>query len=170
MALVNKKQLADVFPWSEKTFTEFQKDPTFPIEERGGRGKGNVYDTKKVFAWLVRREMGKTSESPKDRLDRLRGDKEEIAIAREVEQLIPADDLEELLTNMAVTIRSTMMGGNRSLKTDIDAAYGIDLDLGILDDHSRNILTALSKIESEQSGCDQPGFDELYSSTADVDK
>ena len=169
MALVNKKQLAELFPWSEKSFTTFQKDPSFPVEERGGRGRENTYDTKKVFDWLVRREAGKTSESPKDRLDRLRGDKEEIAIAKEVEQLIPADDLEELLTDMAVTIRSTIMSGNRSLKTDIDAAYEIDLDIGVLDEHSRHILSALSKIEAEQEGGDCEGLESVYSAASDVE-
>lgn len=169
MALVNKKQLAEIFPWSEKSFTSFQKDPTFPIEEQGGRGRTNTYDTKKVFDWLLRREMGKTSESAKERLDRLRGDKEEIAIAKEVEQLVPADDLEALLTDLAVTIRSTMMSGNRSLKTDIDAAYEINLDIKLLDEHSRNILTALSKI-AEEPPPDRSGGDEVvYSTAADIE-
>lgn len=149
MSLVNKKQLAELFPWSEKSFTAFQKDPTFPIEEQRGRGNSNSYDTRKVFDWLVRRELGKNSESAKERLDRLRGDKEEISIAKEVEQLIPADDLEELLTNVAVTIRTTMMSGNRTLKADLEAKYDIAIDMEILDAHSRHILTALSKIEAQ---------------------
>ena len=120
MSLVNKKQLAELFPWSEKSFTAFQKDPSFPIEEKGGRGRENIYDTEKVFAWLLRREMGKSSESPKDRLDRLRGDKEEIVIAKEIEQLVPSEETE--------------------------------IDVGVLNEHSRNILTALSKI-NKQSEC-----------------
>jgi len=169
MSLVNKKQLAEIFPWSEKTFTAFQKDPTFPIEEQGGRGNSNTYDTKKVFDWLVRREQGKTSETAKERLDRLRGDKEEIAIAKEVEQLVPGDDLDQVLTDLAVTVRSTMMSGNRSLKTDIDAAYGIALDIGLLDDHSRNILTALSKIEAESYEGDSESVEGVCTASADVE-
>ncbi|MAY42394.1 MULTISPECIES: terminase small subunit [unclassified Neptuniibacter] len=152
MSLVNKKQLAELFPWSEKSFTAFQKDPSFPIEEKGGRGRENIYDTEKVFAWLLRREMGKSSESPKDRLDRLRGDKEEIVIAKEIEQLVPSEETEKLLAGIATTIRSTMLSGNRSLKADLDSLYDVQIDVGVLNEHSRNILTALSKI-NKQSEC-----------------
>jgi phage terminase Nu1 subunit (DNA packaging protein) len=51
--LVNKKELAQVFGISERTFSEYQKDPTFPICENGSRGESNQYDTAQVTRFLI---------------------------------------------------------------------------------------------------------------------
>jgi len=50
---VNKKQLAEIFGISERSFTEYQKDPQFPILKDGERGEKNTYDTAQVFRYLM---------------------------------------------------------------------------------------------------------------------
>lgn len=143
---VNKKQLAEIFGISERSFTEYQKDPSFPIVESGGRGSSNVYDTAQVFDWLKSRAEGQGQETAKERLDRLRGDQAELAIAKEIGELVPAELVEQELTDIAAAIRSAQMFGNTKLKKDLDVKYAIDLEIEILNDHSREILTHLSEI------------------------
>jgi phage terminase Nu1 subunit (DNA packaging protein) len=53
--LVNKKELAQIFGISERTFSEYQKDPDFPIVESGTRGESNQYDTAQITRFLISR-------------------------------------------------------------------------------------------------------------------
>ncbi len=154
--LVNKKQLAEVFGISERSFTEYQRDPSFPIRVNAGRGRSNEYDTADVYEWLQSRTADKTRESAKERLDRLRGDREELNLAKDAGELIPADELSQMLTDVVIAIRNTQMHGNGKLKKRIDRAHQIDLDIEILNDYSREVLTHLSTvgefIAAESSG------------------
>jgi phage terminase Nu1 subunit (DNA packaging protein) len=153
--LVNKKQLAEVFGVSERSFSEYQKDPTFPIKEEGGRGRSNTYDTAQVFEWLKSRAEGQGKETAKERLDRLRGDQAELAIAKEIGELVPAEDVARELDDVVSAIRSSQMFGNTKLKKELDTVYSLDIDIEILNDHSREILTDLSVLEVESAECDQ---------------
>ena len=47
---VNKTKLAEIFGVSQKTLTEWQKDG-LPVEDRGGKGQSNTYDTGECIAW-----------------------------------------------------------------------------------------------------------------------
>ena len=155
---VNKKQLAEIFGISERTFTEYQRHPNFPIKDDAGRGKTNTYDTVAVFKWLVRKEAGKNTETAKERLDSIRANREELAYAKDLEELVPADLVEEQLAAVVVSIRSDILNGNAQLKAEIDSEYEIDIDIDILHDHSRQILESLSEIGFEsESGSDEGG-------------
>ncbi len=147
--LVNKKELAEVFGITERSFTEYQKDQTFPIKEHGGRGRQNIYDTQQVFRWLESRAEGQGQETAKERLDRLRGDQTELAIAKEIGELVPAEEVERDLDDVVSAIRSSVMFGNTKLKKELDTVYSIDVDVEVLNDHSREILTDLSSLEVE---------------------
>lgn len=151
--IVNKKQLSEIFGISERSFTEYQKDLTFPYQD-AKRGQSNEYDTALVFEWLKRREALRSMESAKERLDRLRGDREELAIAKEIGELLPAEEVERKLTEVAIAIRSAMLTGNSKLKNEIDITYGINLDVDLLNKHARQTLTHLSALagESESGG------------------
>ncbi len=143
---VNKKQLAEIFGISERSFTEYQRTPSFPIKEDGGRGKANVYETSDVFKWLVRREAGKNAETAKERLDGIRANREELAYANDLDEVVPADLVEERLESVVIAIRSDLLNGNAQLKAELDTEYDTDIDVDILHDHSRQILESLSEI------------------------
>lgn len=59
--LVNKKELAAIFGISERTFTDYQRDPQFPFVKDGSRGEGNEYDTAQVFRYLLMIQEKKSS-------------------------------------------------------------------------------------------------------------
>lgn len=164
---VNKKQLAEIFGISERSFTEFQKLPNFPIKEDGGRGKTNTYDTEAVFRWLVRREAGKNTETSRERLDRIRASREELAYAKDLQELVPAELVEEQLTSAVIAIRSDVLNGNAQLKAELDSEYGTDIDIDILHDHSRQILESLSEIGCEPENSDSAVVEEVCTASED---
>lgn len=164
---VNKKQLAQIFGISERSFTEYQKLPNFPIKEDGGRGKTNTYDTEAVFRWLVRREAGKNTETSRERLDRVRASREELAYAKDLQELVPAELVEEQLTSAVIAIRSDVLNGNAQLKAELDTEYGTDIDIDILHDHSRQILESLSQVSSESGCSDSSESEEVCPATED---
>ncbi|WP_028301558.1 terminase small subunit [Oceanospirillum beijerinckii] len=164
---VNKKQLAEIFGISERTFTEYQRHPNFPIKDDAGRGKTNTYDTVAVFKWLVRKEAGKNTETAKERLDSIRANREELAYAKDLEELVPADLVEERLTNVVIAIRSDLLNGNAQLKAELDTEYDTDIDVDILHDHSRQILEGLSEISLESESGAGTGAEEVCTATED---
>lgn len=147
--LVNKKQLAETFGISERSFTEYQRDPSFPIRVNAGRGSSNQYDTAEVYEWLQLRAADKGRETQKERLDRLNGDKAELDIAERIGALVPSEEVERRLTDVAVAIRTGTMTGNSKLKNELDLQYGIEVDIGILNTHARHILTHLASLFGE---------------------
>ncbi len=167
MSKVNKKTLSEIVGISERTLTEYQKDPTFPIEEDNGRGKENVYETVDVIKWLILRETGKKAETARERLDRIKADREELAFAKDLEELVPAALVEETLANVVIAIRSDLLNSNAQLKVDLDIEYDIETDIDILHDHSRKILEHLSEIGGEPAAGGFGDDEEIHASAED---
>jgi phage terminase Nu1 subunit (DNA packaging protein) len=165
--LVNKKQLSEIFDISERSFTEYQKDPSFPYQS-ASRGHENQYETSEVYNWLLDRAVNQKRESAKERLDRVRADREEIALAKDAEQVVMTAEVEGRLTEVALAVRIGMMGGNTKLKNEIDLAHGINLDIDILHTHARRILTHLSKIAAEPANSDRASDGESVAAEGDV--
>lgn len=158
--IVNKKQLADIFGISERTFTEYQRDPSFPYRA-AGRGHDNEYDTAEVHGWLLERATTKGRETTRERLERIRADREELAYAAELKELIPAEETINLITEAIVASRNVMLHGNTGLKKRIDREYKIDLDIEMLNDHSREVLANLSEVGKKLAGETEEGLDEM---------
>lgn len=167
MAKVNKKALAEIVGISERTLTEYQKDPTFPIDEDNGRGRQNVYETVDVIDWLVQRATGKKAETSKERLERIKGDREELALAKDLEELVIADQVEGSLSDIVIAIRSDTLNNNAQLKYELDTAYDIDLDIDILHEHSRTILEHLSQIGDQFADGDRACAEEIHATAED---
>lgn len=156
---VNKKQLAEILGVSERTLTDWQKDSSFPIKDEGGRGRQNIYETEVVIDWLIRRETNKPV-SAKERVDITRAELNEITIAERIGELVPAAEVERDLDDLFAAIRTGQMSGNHKLKKSIDRAHGIDLDIKVLNDHSREILSHLSGLSPNAENCDPEGLGE----------
>ena len=144
---VNKRELAEIFGVSERSFTEYQKDTSFPIAKAGGRGQSNEYDTQDVHEWLMERAVnGARRESSRERLERIKGDREELALAKDLEELVPAALVRARLEPVVLAIRSELLGGNAKLKTEIE----------LLNEHSRSILQQLAGLGPESGERDSP--------------
>lgn len=147
---VNKKELAEIVGATERTLTEWQKHSSFPIEHEGQRGQSNIYDTAKVVQWMIQRALaGKSKESQRERRDRLQGDKIELEIAKECGTLIDAQEYESELSGLVYGVRNTILQGDSTLKMQLDSLYGIDIDIEVLNEHTRSILEQLAAYAQE---------------------
>lgn len=95
--IVNKRELAQIIGVSERTLTEWQREG-MPMVVNSGRGSSNQYDTGAVITWRIAREVnGAKQESPKDRLDRLRGDQVELELSQLRRELVNIAEIEPAL-------------------------------------------------------------------------
>jgi hypothetical protein len=153
---VNKRELAATFGISERTFTAYQKDPSFPVAQSGTRGQANEYDTQDVHEWLLDRAVnGARRESARERLERIKGDREELGYAVDIKELVPAESVGARLEQVVMAIRTGVLTGGPKLKTEIDTLYDIDLDIELLNEHSRSILKQLAGLGSQPGQSDQ---------------
>ncbi len=142
--IVNKKELSEILGISERTLTEHQK-AGLPILVDGVRGSENQYNTADVITWLIERAINGKRETSRDRLDRVRADREEIGLAKDLGELIPAAELEDAFTSKVIAVKNLLLQGDAKLKTELDALYNIEIDIELLNDNTRNILTQLSE-------------------------
>ncbi len=165
---VNKRELAEIFGISERSFTAYQKDASFPIAKAGGRGQANEYDTQDVHEWLMERAVnGARHESARERLERIKGDREELAYAQDIRELVPAALVGARLEQVVLSIRTGVLTGNPKLKTEIDTLYDIDLDIELLNEHSRSILRQLAGLGRESGAGDSSGSGEVRAAGED---
>lgn len=110
--VVNKRELSEILGVSERSLTEWQEeDPPLPVLRRGERGQTNEYDTAAVIDWRIGREMRRAQiEKPGDRLDRLRGDREELELAKLRRTLIPAEEIEPALEQYVTDVLNYLQG------------------------------------------------------------
>lgn len=142
---VNKRELAEIIGVSERTFSEYQKDGSFPIVSSGGRGSENVYDTANVIQWLIEREvLRRAGEKPKDRLDRVKADKVELDLAERLGQLAPAAVFERLWSDHVVAAKVEFNSLPIRIAEEIKAAYAVEVDPELI---QARIDEACSKLE-----------------------
>lgn len=110
MRVKGQEQIAALFGVAPKTITEWQV-LGFPVAFQGGPGVPSEYDAPACVQWLVDREVRKVrSESPKDRLARLQGDRLEQEILKDAKLLIPAEEVEPLWASAVLNAREFLLG------------------------------------------------------------
>ncbi len=95
---VNKRGLSEILGVSERTLTEWQKEGMPIMASAELRGQENQYDTEAVVKWYVQRELARAQVmSPRDELDRVRTEREKLQLAKDLRELVPAEDLRPAL-------------------------------------------------------------------------
>lgn len=170
MSKVNKRTLADIFGISERTFTEYQKDSSFPFAVTG-RGSSNEYDTVEVFNWLVERATaGASRESAQDALARIKAEREKLGHAKDLKEVVLTEELKPGLVRLAMAIRTELLTGNPRLKAEIDTLYGIDTDIELLNEHSCAILRNLSDLGREPESVNSGSIESLSAPKKDIQR
>lgn len=144
--IANKQQLADIHGVSERTLTDWANAGMPTIAVGGiGRGYQNQYDTAATIEWRLQRAVsGYQVESAKERKDRLEGDRIELMLAKEAGLLVAVEEIEPLWSAAILSAKSDLMEGIYRLKSELDAAYGVDVDVALLEDHINQTLSKLS--------------------------
>lgn len=136
MRVKGQEQIAALFGVVPKTITEWQV-LGFPVAFQGGPGVASEYDAPACVQWLVSREVRKVqSESPKDRVLRLQGDKLEQEMLKDARLLIPADEVEPLWASAVLNAREYLMGEPTRL-----ASLAIGMEKPMLEELLRTTFT-----------------------------
>lgn len=86
-----------------------------------------------------------------ERVDR---ELKQLMVAEKKGLLVNVDQLEPELMNMVGAFRSELLARDDKLKSELDALYGIDLDLSLLNEHTNSALSQLARYEP---GCGGDG-------------
>lgn len=161
---VTKAQLCEIVCRDERTISRWQNNGMPVLEVGLGRGNENEYDTGAVIEWLVQvaQQRGE-KETARDRLDRIKADREELALARELGELVVAEELiqgfEAMITAAKVEFLNTLPD---NLASELSARYGVEIDDQLIREPIEAILRKLSEYDpgefiSEDGDPDGPG-------------
>lgn len=90
-----------------------------------------------------------------------------LLVAEKKGVLINVEQLEPELMNMVGAFRAELLARDDKLKDDLDALYGIELDLNLLNEHTHAALAQLARYEPSRAGIDAPSGEDTYASGAD---
>lgn len=110
MRIVGQEQVASLFGVAPKTIVEWQ-EAGFPVALRGSPGIPSEYESDACINWLIAREVRKAcTETPSDRLARVKADQIEMANMKERGLLIPAAEIEPRMTGAIIAARERLRG------------------------------------------------------------
>ncbi|QXI30503.1 terminase small subunit [Pseudomonas vanderleydeniana] len=153
---VSKLELGEIIGRDERTLSRWQKDG-MPVNEFGlGRGNENQYDTQAVIEWLMRQAaLNGKKESTRDRLDRLRGDREELALAKDLGEVVVEAEMverfEAVITAAKIELLNTFPD---ELAATLSATYGVAVDDQLIRTPIESILRRLSKYDEDDDLAD----------------
>ena len=77
-----------------------------------------------------------------------------LALAEKLGQLVAVPLLEAELQRMVVAMRTELLSRDDKLKAEIDALYSVDVDVGLLNEHTYAALRQLARYDPERAGTD----------------
>ncbi|MCU0121300.1 terminase small subunit [Pseudomonas sp. B2M1-30] len=170
---VSKADLSEIVGRDERTLTRWQNDG-MPVMEFGiGRGKENQYDTEAVIQWLMQQaSLNGKKESSRDRLDRNRADREELALAKDLGEVVIAKELIERFEAMIIAAKVELLNSlPDDLAADLSARYGVEVDEQLIRDPIEAILRRLSDYDvddaSSDGDFDEPDDPEVFKEDGD---
>ena len=79
-----------------------------------------------------------------------------LTLAEKRGQVVNLEQLEPELSRMIGAFRTALLSRDDKLKAEIDALYGIELDLSLLNDYTRSALRQLARYDAERGGFAEP--------------
>jgi phage terminase Nu1 subunit (DNA packaging protein) len=153
---VSKADLSEIVGRDERTLTRWQNDG-MPVTEFGlGRGNENQYDTEAVIQWLMHQAaLNGKKESSRDRLDRIRADREELAMAKDLGEVVIAADLIERFEAMITAAKVELLNSFPDvLAAELSARYDVEVDEQLIRDPIEAILRRLSDYDKDDAASD----------------
>ena len=80
-------------------------------------------------------------------------------LAEKKGELVSLAQLEPELQQMVAAFKTELLARDDKLKADLDALYSIDVDLQLLEDHTRATLAQLARYDAEREGTRAPAGD-----------
>jgi terminase small subunit / prophage DNA-packing protein len=124
----------------------------------------------------IRGQAAGHSDGSENNLLEIRANKEktewrlkEIELSEKLGELIPAADTSSMFDQLVIAFRAAMLVLGDNLKTTIDAAYGIDVDLELINEPIDDALQRLSSFEADAGEDSNGGSEESCSASEDDD-
>lgn len=111
---------------------------------------------------LRKQAAGHVSESGLDlteeraRTERVDRQLKELTLAEKLGQLVNVNQLEPALQQMVGAFKTEIMSLPDKLKAEVDALYGIDVDVHLLEVHIDDCLAQLARYDPERAGTGAP--------------
>lgn len=159
---VTKAELSEIVGRDERTLSRWQKDGMPVLEVGLGRGNENEYDTQAVIEWLVEVAQRKgAKESVRDRLDRIKGDREELALAKDLEEVVVLADIldryEAMIGAAKVELLNTLPD---NLASELSARYGVEVDDRLIREPIEDILRKMADYDPDDDAPSDGDTDE----------
>lgn len=148
---VSKLELSEIVGRDERTLSRWQNDGMPVIEFGVGRGNENQYDTQAVLEWLMRQAaLNGKKESTRDRLDRIRGDREELALAKDLGEVVIEAEMVERFEAVIVAAKIELLNTfPDELAATLSAQYGVQVDDQLIREPIESILRRLSAYDED---------------------
>lgn len=78
-----------------------------------------------------------------------------LTLAEKRGQVVNLEQLEPELSRMIGAFRTSLLSRDDKLKQELDALYGVDVDLSILNDYTRSALRQLARYDAERGSLDR---------------
>jgi phage terminase Nu1 subunit (DNA packaging protein) len=95
------------------------------------------------------------------RLARLQSDEIEMRLLERRGQLVNATQFEEAVGQAVMSTRAELLARDDKLKGELDALYGIDVDLSLLNEHTRAALAQLARYDASGAGVAAPAVGQV---------
>lgn len=147
--VVNKRELAEIMGVSQRTVSEWQGKGMPVALFADKRGLENQYDTAAVVEWRLQNLLaGERRESSKERLEKLQGDRLELELWRDCENLVQEIGAHELMQHAVLAARSVLLNAGVCLRQALEAKYGIAVDADLINRHIDDALRRLSEYQA----------------------
>lgn len=155
---VSKLELSEIVGRDERTLSRWQKEGMPVIEFGVGRGNENQYDTQAVLEWLMRQAaLNGKKESTRDRLDRIRGDREELAFAKDLGEVVIEAEMVERFEAVIVAAKIELLNTfPDELAATLSAQYGVQVDDQLIREPIESILRRLSAYDEDDDLAGDP--------------
>lgn len=145
--IVNKRELAELLGVSDQTLSEWQEQG-MPVEERGGPGVSGRYNVPACVRWASRREIDKrVGPSSFDRLNLVKAKREEIALQRDLGEVVFVKDIRPGLRRYVSDILGTLLAIPEKHAHILEVTEGVDGKRQVLDDLVAELRDALGSYE-----------------------
>lgn len=148
---VSKAELGELVGRDERTLSRWQTAGMPVLEFGQGRGNENLYDSQAVIEWLMQQAaLNGKKESSRDRLDRVRADREELAMAKDIGEVAVVADLvgrfEAMIQAAKIELLNTLP---ENLASELSARYGVEVDDQLIRDPIEAILRELANYDPD---------------------
>jgi DNA-binding XRE family transcriptional regulator len=148
---VNQAELAEILGVSHTTLWNWGKEG-IPIDVEGDSGLSHEYDTAKVIAWQIAREVAKAGKpkTVRDQLAEVELELKQLDLGERKEILVPTSEVEPAWKMRVLSSAAFLMGAPSRLAGILEATDGVEAKRQVLKQEFAAFLTKLSGADGER--------------------